>query len=135
MNERMIFDRIFSELTNGLGGKAPKSYVLRRIAVYVDGFEAEKVLASFVEKRWLQEENTEYGLVIRVPQYLLYHDEEVKIKHPRIKIIISFADGEKRETEIDAAEGAFNFRVQPDCPAVTNVWIAAPGSNVEPYEE
>jgi hypothetical protein len=49
----------------------------------------------------------------------------------RVRIVIHFADGQKLETSIAAEEGAFNFRVQSDCPAVTNVFIAVPGSKME----
>jgi hypothetical protein len=49
----------------------------------------------------------------------------------RIRILVNFADGEKRETTIDAEEGAFIFFVQPDCPAITGISIAAPGSKLE----
>lgn len=52
-------------------------------------------------------------------------------KWPRVRIIIRFADGEKMETAIDAQEGAFSFRVLPECPAVTSISIAGPGSKVE----
>ncbi len=51
--------------------------------------------------------------------------------YPKIQITIYFADGDQKNTVIDAEEGAFSFVVQPDCPAITRISIAAPKSAVE----
>lgn len=67
LNERAIFDRIYAELNNGLGGKAPKSYIYNRIAIYVDGTTAEKVLSSFIRRGLLQEEQSKHGVMVLLP--------------------------------------------------------------------
>jgi hypothetical protein len=54
---------------------------------------------------------------------------------PQIRIVIHFADGQSLDNTIDAEEGTYNLRVRPDCPAVTNVWVASPGSKVELMSE
>lgn len=63
-SERAIFERLKAELSNGLGGKAPKSYIFNRIAMYLDGATAERVLASFIKRRLLREEQTKQGIMI-----------------------------------------------------------------------
>jgi hypothetical protein len=66
-NERAIYDLIHAELSNGLGGKAPKSYILNRISMYVDGATAERVLSSFIRRKILTEEQSKFGFRICLP--------------------------------------------------------------------
>jgi hypothetical protein len=64
LSERAIFERLRAELSNGLGGRAAKSYIFNRIAMYLDGATAERVLASFIKRRLLREEHTRHGIMI-----------------------------------------------------------------------
>lgn len=76
LNERAMFDRLRAELNNGLGGKAPKSYIFNRIAMYVDGATAERILSSFIKRRLLREEQSKTGIMI-----YLNEDEVKKNEH------------------------------------------------------
>lgn len=64
LGERAIFERLKAELSNGLGGRAPKSYIFNRIAMYLDGATAERVLSSFIKRRLLREEQSKHGITI-----------------------------------------------------------------------
>jgi hypothetical protein len=64
LGERAIFERLRAELSNGLGGRAPKSYIFNRIAMYLDGATAERVLSSFIKRRLLREEQSKHGIMI-----------------------------------------------------------------------
>jgi hypothetical protein len=67
INERAVYDHIHKDLSNGLGGKAPKPYILNRIASYVDGATAERVLSSFIRRGLLEETQSKFGFVVSLP--------------------------------------------------------------------
>lgn len=76
LSERAIFERLKAELSNGLGGKAPKSLIFNRIATYVDGTTAEKIISSFIKRRLFREEQSKNGLMI-----YLNDEEKHESKH------------------------------------------------------
>ncbi len=68
LNERAVFEKIHHELNNGLGGKAPKSYIYNRIAMYVDGTTAERMLSSFIRRGLLRESQERGGIMVMLPE-------------------------------------------------------------------
>ncbi len=69
LDERAIFDRIRMDLKNGLGGSASKSVVLNRIALFVDGTSADRILASYIRRRMLREEQTRDGAIVHLNEH------------------------------------------------------------------
>lgn len=62
--ERGVWEILNAELSNGLGRRASKRYLLSRVSDFVDGRTAERILTSFIHRGLLIEEATREGAML-----------------------------------------------------------------------